>query len=181
MSIVYQQNWRLDRSLQYSGKVSNHLIWQISRGWVVLPHIKICSNCSYKMHKCLECQKLFGHAGALKDHMVTHSKERAHACVQCNKSFGKAQHMKSYTHKQILTHSKETPLKCTQCNYACWEAGNLRRHMKTHFLQKSNQCKWCEYSSIIKSDLSRHLLTHSGERSHFFLTCILTWNSKLLP
>ena len=103
--------------------------------------------------------------------MVTHSKERAHACVQCNKSFSKAQHMKTYTHKQILTHSKETPHKCTQCDYACWEAGNLRRHMKTHSLQKSNQCKWCEYSSITKSDLSRLLLTHSGERSHYCKEC----------
>ena len=59
-----------------------------------------------KMHKCLECQKLFGHAGALKDHMVTHSKERAHACVQCNKSFGKAQHMKTH----MLTEKKDTHL-----------------------------------------------------------------------
>ena len=36
---------------------------------------------AYKMHKCLECQKFFGCAGALKDHMVTRSNEKAHACV----------------------------------------------------------------------------------------------------
>ena len=50
---------------------------------VLLP-VKTCSKwqmLAYKMHKCLECQKLFGCAGAVKEHMVTHSKEKAHACV----------------------------------------------------------------------------------------------------
>ena len=58
-----------------------------------------------------------------------------------------------------------------QCNVACSKAGNPRRHMKIHSLQKPNQCKWCEHSLITKSDISRHLLTFSGERSHCCKEC----------
>ena len=58
-----------------------------------------------------------------------------------------------------------------QCNFACSKAGNPRRHMKIHSLQKPNQCKWCEFSSITKQDFTQHLLTHSGEKQHHCKEC----------
>ena len=32
----------------------------------------------------------------------------------------------------LKTHSGEKPNKCSQCNYASFEAGDFRRHFKTH-------------------------------------------------
>ena len=128
---------------------------------MVLPHLKTSSNCSYKMHKCLEYQKLFGHAGALKDHMVTHSKERAHACVQCNKSFGKAQHMKTH----MLTHI------CSACNKTFGRAAHLEVHMLTHSKERPYVCVQFNKSFGQAAHLKTHMLTHSGVKAHTYSEC----------
>ena len=52
-----------------------------------------------------------------------------------------------------------------QCNYASSQAGNLRRHLKTHIGEKSKKCSQCNYTSSYASALRTHLKTHSGEKS----------------
>ena len=54
--------------------------------------------------------------------------------------------------------------KCNQCDYASSEAGDLRRHLKTHSGEKSNKCNQCDFASSQAGDLKRHLRTHSGEK-----------------
>ena len=56
--------------------------------------------------------------------------------------------------------------KCNQCDYASSDAGNLRRHLKTHSGEKSNKCNQCDYASSQAGNLRRHLKTHSGEKSN---------------
>ena len=56
-----------------------------------------------KVHKCAECNKSFGEAGTLKQHMLTHSGVKAHTCSECEKSFGRATNLRVH----ILTHTGE--------------------------------------------------------------------------
>ena len=54
--------------------------------------------------------------------------------------------------------------KCYQCDYAFSQAGNLRKHLKTHTGEKSNKCSQCDFASFEAGDLRRHMITHSGEK-----------------
>ena len=56
--------------------------------------------------------------------------------------------------------------KCNHCDYAPSEAGDLRRHLKTHSREKSNKCNQCDFASVQPGDLKGHLKTHSGEKSN---------------
>ena len=69
---------------------------------------------------------------------------------------------------KIVTKGGENkrPNKCNQCEYASSEAGNLRRHLRTHSGEKSNKCNQCNYASSDASNLRNHLKTHSGEKSN---------------
>ena len=53
--------------------------------------------------------------------------------------------------------------KCNQCDFASPQAGDLRRHLKTHSGKKCNQC---DFASSRVDDLRTHLKTHSGEKSN---------------
>ena len=50
--------------------------------------------------------------------------------------------------------------KCYQCDYAFSQAGNLRKHLKTHTGEKSNKCNQCNYACVQASNLRAHLKTH---------------------
>ena len=56
--------------------------------------------------------------------------------------------------------------KCNQCNYVPSQAGDLRRHLKTHKKDKQKKCSQCEYASSYVSALKLHLKIHSGEKSN---------------
>ena len=51
-----------------------------------------------------------------------------------------------------------------QCDFASFQAGNLRRHLKTHSGEKLIKCNQYNYASFYTGTLRRHLKTHSGER-----------------
>ena len=57
------------------------------------------------------------------------------------------------------------PNTCNQCDYASSQAGDLRRHLKTHSGEKSNKCNQCDYASSQAGDLKRHLKTHNVENN----------------
>ena len=59
-------------------------------------------------------------------------------------------------------HRVEKPNKCNQCDYASSQAGDLRKHLKTHNGEKSNKCNQCDYVTSLAGDLRIHLKTHSG-------------------
>ena len=54
--------------------------------------------------------------------------------------------------------------KCNQCDFASSQAGDLRRHLKTHSGEESNKCNQCDYASSQAGDLRTHLKTHTGEK-----------------
>merc|ERR1711884_874846 len=55
--------------------------------------------------------------------------------------------------------------KCNQCDYASVLAGNLRRHLKTHSVEKSFICNQCDFTSLHLDDLRKHLKTPTGKKS----------------
>ena len=61
--------------------------------------------------------------------------------------------------------------KCNQCDFVSFQAGNLRRHLKTHSGEKLNKCNKCDYASSRVGDLRKHLKTHSGEKSNKCSQC----------
>ena len=66
----------------------------------------------------------------------------------------------------LPTENADISNKCNQCDYASSDAGNLRRHLKTHSGEKSNKCNQCDYASSRADKLRTHLKTHSGEKSN---------------
>ena len=55
--------------------------------------------------------------------------------------------------------------KCKQCDYAFSQAGNLRKHLKSHSREKSNKCDQCDYASYHTGHLRTHLKMHNWEKS----------------
>ena len=50
--------------------------------------------------------------------------------------------------------------KCNLCDYASSQAGDLRKHLKTHSGEKLSKCSQCNYASSEPGKLRRHLKTH---------------------
>ena len=68
--------------------------------------------------------------------------------------------------------------KCNQCTFSSNDAGNLRRHLKTHSGEKPNKCNYAASRAI---DLRRHLKSHSGEKTNKCNQCDFasSWASAL--
>ena len=62
-----------------------------------------------------------------------------------------------------LRNTNNEGVKSNKCDYASSHAGNLRRHLKTHTVEKSNKCNQCDFASSRAGHLRTHLKTHSGE------------------
>ena len=107
-------------------------------------------------HKCNQCEYTSFRVGNLREHLLTHSGEKANKCKQCDYASSRAGHLK----RHLKTHSGEKSNKCNQCDYASSMAGNLRRHLKTHSGEKSNRCNQCQYSYSRADNLRTHLRTH---------------------
>ena len=94
-------------------------------------------------------------------------------------NLGRDIYMKEDFSERVVNIQKEKSNKCSLCDFASSQAGNLKRHLKTHGGEKSNKCNQCDYSSIRVSDLRTHLKTPefifvgtggTGGRVKFLLT-----------
>ena len=72
----------------------------------------------------------------------------------------------SETPQVTMTSQIKKPNNSNQCEYASSEAGDLRKHLKTHIGDKPNKCDQCDYASSRVGHLRTHLKTHSGEKSN---------------
>ena len=68
--------------------------------------------------------------------------------------------------RHLKTHNVEKSIECKQCGYASFRADQLRTHSNTHSGEKSNKCNQCDYASSYAGNLRAHLKTHSGEKSN---------------
>ena len=80
------------------------------------------------------------------------------------------QHNSSRSNANIKIQMGEPPKngersnKCKKCDYASSQAGNLRRHLKTHTGEKSNKCSQCNFVCSQAGNLKIHVKTHSGAK-----------------
>ena len=84
--------------------------------------------------KCPSCPKSFAQRTSLRTHLRTHTGDRPYLCVDCNQRFGDL----STLTKHRRTHTGEKPYRCHHagCGKAFAQSGNLKRHFRTHDLDK---------------------------------------------
>ena len=73
--------------------------------------------------------------------------------------------------RHLKTHSREKSNKYNQCGYASLNTSNLRKHLKTHSRENPNKCNQCNFASSQASNLRAHLKIHSGEKSNKCSQC----------
>ena len=103
---------------------------------------------------CIECGKSFCNGRSLRNHMKSHSHQKAFACDW--DSCGKAFSLKYYLVNHIRVHTKEKPFECDQCKQTFRKTSHLHRHKKSHTGEKSYVCKNCGKGFIQKSNLRVH-------------------------
>ena len=122
---------------------------------------KTSRNGGEKSNKCNQCEYVSSHAGNLKRHLKTHSREKLNQCDFASSDSGTlGVHLK--------THSEENP---NQWDFTSFGTGTLGVHLKTHSGENPNQCNQCEFASSETSTLGMHMKKHSvkgfrlGDRS----------------
>ncbi|XP_041478475.1 replication initiator 1-like [Lytechinus variegatus] len=100
------------------------------------------SNCSahQRIHtgarpfQCPSCPKSFAQRTSLRTHLRTHTGDRPYSCQDCQQRFGDL----STLTKHRRTHTGERPYRCHHegCERAFAQSGNLKRHYKTHILDR---------------------------------------------
>ena len=132
---------------------------------------------------CDICQKSFGHRYTLDQHQAVHTDEKKFKCKLCTFSTKYSSHLAAHkrvhegkVHRcnfegcqywtpkftllkaHIRAHNGDKCFKCETCGKGFVEAGQLRRHIKTHSEAKPFNCQIdnCTYSTNRKDKLKEH-------------------------
>ena len=105
----------------------------------------------------------------LKDHLLTHTREKIYNCQQCTYSCSKAEHLR----RHMMIHTGEMSYSCEQCTYSCSRADSLKRHMLTHTGEKNYRCVQCTYSCSLAGNLRSHIMTHTGDKKYYVIIVLI--------
>lgn len=86
-----------------------------------------------KLHKCIECNRVFARSDMLTRHFRLHSGLKPYQCSKCLQVFSRSDHLA--THER--THTGEKPYQCNLCAYSACRRDMITRHMRTHSHRKS--------------------------------------------
>nr|XP_045582674.1 zinc finger and BTB domain-containing protein 7A-like isoform X16 [Procambarus clarkii] len=78
--------------------------------------------------RCPYCPYVSIYATNMKNHILTHTKEKPYACPHCPYRCIQKGRIKVH----ISTHTGEKPYSCPHCPYQTADNGNLKRHIATH-------------------------------------------------
>ena len=79
----------------------------------------------------------------------------------------------------MKTHKGEKSHKCDQCDYACYQSGNLKKHMKTHNGEKSHKCARCDFACN-QAGWGKGTVAKYLEKHGLFQECI-SWLQRYYP
>ena len=112
------------------------------------------------------CKRTCVSKSALDKHFLIHTQDKPYECVHCHKHFKQKSHVNYHVKMVHGTLPKDRPRNhiCFHCGSAFTTASTLKKHVKTHTLEKPHLCKYCGKCFIQKVHLQTHLLRHSGDR-----------------
>lgn len=138
-------------------------------------HVKIIHE-GIKAHVCTMCDKRFGQATELQDHIDRHNDNRVYECDVCLKKFRAKCDLKIHvrTHSTNSTNSTNSTRTskhyrrkviriCEICGRSM-EYNALYGHMRTHSGVKSFECKICSKKFLHKPNLVAHIRIHNEDR-----------------
>lgn len=121
-----------------------------------------------KPHLCATCGREFKYFSTLKTHEFTHLEKKTFKCPVCleDRFFRSPSNLR--THMKI--HGRK-PHKCSWCDKIFHSTNDLRKHVRTHTLEKPYACQFCEKKFAEQGTLTRHYRTHTGEKPYTCKTC----------
>ena len=138
---------------------------------------------SQPQYTCTICSKSFSHKYTLEQHQAVHTEERKFKCKLCSFSTKYNSHLAAHrrvhegnVHRctfegcqywsakftllkaHLRAHNGDKCFKCDQCGKGFVEAGQLKRHTKTHSEAKPYPCEeeGCSYATNRRDKLKEH-------------------------
>ncbi|CAG4979629.1 unnamed protein product [Colias eurytheme] len=141
-------------------------------------HILNTHDTSSLPFECNVCSRRFISPSRLKEHMLTHTKEKPFKCDQCNKRFQNKPLLMIHT-RQV--HDKEKHHLCQFCSKSFFKKYALQRHLRSHSKEKPYECKKCGKWYSCSTVLKNHLLLHENEKKFSCKYCDMTFaNAKYI-
>lgn len=110
--------------------------------------------------KCLQCNKAFTMAQALKFHMHIHTGEKPFVCELCGQRFLWKRALDAHV---LGVHEKLNRYSCAICGAKYRNRLNVRRHLVSHFSIPQYACTVCRTEFMVASTCSKHIKkTHNG-------------------
>lgn len=124
------------------------------------------ATCNERIFKCDICGHCASAKSNLKNHMITHIREKTFACSDCPKKFSTMMYLQNH---QKLHRAKE--YKCELCLKTFWHKDSLNYHLKTHIGDKKFNCEYCSMRFLLAHQLRIHRRKHTGERPYQCTNC----------
>lgn len=107
--------------------------------------------------QCEVCGKTFIDKGYLRNHSVSHAKERLHKCHVCGHDF----HRQSSLKRHIQSHSEDKQFSCTLCEYQTNRKHLMYRHADLHRSGRAYSCRLCGAQFFTQLSFRSHMYNHN--------------------